>query len=354
MPALRNNSATILVSGGNGFIAKRIVGAFLEKGYNVRASVRTLDKGKDLQDLYKSYGTKLQLVEVGDIRAKGAFDEAVKGVEGIIHAASPVHNPDTMVDSDPKDLISPAVDGSTGIVNSALAHGDVLQRLVFISSCASIQVYSTGNVTVDENTWNEDPIRECEENGVKADPLSKYCAGKCLAEKAVWDIYNSNKANLKWDLTVVNPPWVFGVSGSTSYANAPPSTQLFYNAIVKGDFGAAGTASALTSPAHGFVHARDVADILVKILETPAAGGERIVLCAGDWVWQDFVDVAQKLDPSPYAKGILAKGEPDGARQRFIHFETAKEKRIIGHKFRTAEEIVQELLSEIASWNESK
>lgn len=72
MPALTNSDATILVTGGNGFIAKWIVGEFLEKGYNVRASVRTLDKGQVLQDLFKSYGTRLQLVEVGDMRAVSA------------------------------------------------------------------------------------------------------------------------------------------------------------------------------------------------------------------------------------------------------------------------------------------
>jgi hypothetical protein len=40
----------------------------------------------DLVD--KTYGSgHLELVEVADITADGAFDEALKGVQGLIHAA---------------------------------------------------------------------------------------------------------------------------------------------------------------------------------------------------------------------------------------------------------------------------
>lgn len=69
MPAIitASNTATILVSGANGFLATWIVGDLLKKGYSVRAAVRTEHKGRHLLDLYKSYGDKLQLAIVGDI-----------------------------------------------------------------------------------------------------------------------------------------------------------------------------------------------------------------------------------------------------------------------------------------------
>ena len=67
MPAITKEDATILVTGGNGYIATWIVGDLLERGFNVRASVRTADKGDHLKEVYKSYGDKLQIWAVGDM-----------------------------------------------------------------------------------------------------------------------------------------------------------------------------------------------------------------------------------------------------------------------------------------------
>ena len=70
MPALSNveTNSTILVTGANGFIATWLVGDLLKKGYNVRAAVRTEAKGKNLLENYGSYGDKLQIFAVGDIK----------------------------------------------------------------------------------------------------------------------------------------------------------------------------------------------------------------------------------------------------------------------------------------------
>lgn len=46
--------------------------------------------------------------------------------------------------------------------------------------------------------------------------------------------------------------------------------------------------SPLTSPGHAWVDARDVAEAHVRSLEVEAAGGERIMICAGQMVWQDW------------------------------------------------------------------
>ena len=56
----------------------------------MRAAVRSPTKGQTLLDLCKSYGSKLRLYIVADIAQDGAFDDAVKGAEGIIHTATPM------------------------------------------------------------------------------------------------------------------------------------------------------------------------------------------------------------------------------------------------------------------------
>lgn len=57
----------VLVTGANGYIAIWIVQKLLEKGYRVRAAVRTTSKGQHLQEYFKSYGDKLEMVYVPDI-----------------------------------------------------------------------------------------------------------------------------------------------------------------------------------------------------------------------------------------------------------------------------------------------
>jgi uncharacterized protein YbjT (DUF2867 family) len=106
--------ATVLVTGASGFVAVWIVRDLLERGFNVRGTVRDAKKGEYLKKVFKSYADsgKFEFVIVGDMievnyfprssqsitRAKhafyiqpGSFDEAIKGVDAIAHTASPFH-----------------------------------------------------------------------------------------------------------------------------------------------------------------------------------------------------------------------------------------------------------------------
>ena len=94
--------AKVLVTGANGYIATWITKKYLEAGYSVRCTVRSLSKSAFLNDNFAHYGDRFELVVVEGITKDGAFDEAVKGVDAIAHTASPFHvesaNPDGMSD----------------------------------------------------------------------------------------------------------------------------------------------------------------------------------------------------------------------------------------------------------------
>jgi hypothetical protein len=94
--------AKVLVTGANGFLATWVVKKYLEAGYSVRGTVRSLSKSAFLNDKFAHYGERFELVVVEDITKDGAFDEAVKGVDAIAHTASPFHfkatDPDGMSD----------------------------------------------------------------------------------------------------------------------------------------------------------------------------------------------------------------------------------------------------------------
>jgi nucleoside-diphosphate-sugar epimerase len=77
------SSQTILVTGASGFIAAHILNAFLEAGYNFRGTVRSEETAAKVKKTPFKYARKLSFAIVPDIRTKGAFDEAVKEVDGV-------------------------------------------------------------------------------------------------------------------------------------------------------------------------------------------------------------------------------------------------------------------------------
>ena len=78
--------AKVLISGVNGYLGAWVTAKYLERGYSVRGTVRSIEKaGKHLYETFGKYGDKFELVEVKDITAKGAFDDAVKGIDVVVH-----------------------------------------------------------------------------------------------------------------------------------------------------------------------------------------------------------------------------------------------------------------------------
>lgn len=70
MPAIQSaTSATVLLTGVNGFLGAHVAQILLERGYSVRGVVRSASKGDYLSTLFSSYGSKLQFTIVEDITA---------------------------------------------------------------------------------------------------------------------------------------------------------------------------------------------------------------------------------------------------------------------------------------------
>ncbi len=99
----------------------------------------------------------------------GAFDDAVKGIDAIVHTASPYN----LKADDPAELIGPAVHGTTGILLSALKHGSSVKRVVITSSCASVATPTTNPRIFSEEDWNEASVAEVKEKGRDASASAK-------------------------------------------------------------------------------------------------------------------------------------------------------------------------------------
>lgn len=98
------------------------------------SSVRTQAQIDSIIKQHPKYASKISGVVVPVIEAPGAYDEVVKTVDGIIHAASPV----VFNAADPQDVIRPAVEGATGILKSAAKYGKNVKRVVLTSSSVAV------------------------------------------------------------------------------------------------------------------------------------------------------------------------------------------------------------------------
>ncbi|KAF8625649.1 hypothetical protein AX15_005270 [Amanita polypyramis BW_CC] len=338
----------ILVSGANGFIAVWLVRTLLEQGYAVRGTVRSKEKSAFLIDLFKSYGDKFELFVVEDITKEGAFDEAVNGVDAIEHTASPFH----FQASDPKELIEPAVNGTIGILKSALKNAPNVKRIVILSSAVAVLYHADKPLVFNENDWNDAAIEKCERLGRDADARTKYEASKTLAEKAAWELYREHEKEVNWDLSVINPPFVFGpfLHTAKSPEEFNTSTKEWYNNVATNRSGR--TDEQLATIGGSWIHVRDLVTALTRALSVAEAGNERIVVSAGKFHWQDWLDAANSILPSlNNTKRVLPVANPGAGKKTpyMTDFDTSKGKRILGIEYRTMEEASKDLLLDFES-----
>jgi nucleoside-diphosphate-sugar epimerase len=311
--------AKILLTGANGYLATWIVKKYLEAGYSVRGTVRSLSKGAFLKDKFAHYGDRFELVVVEDITKDGAFDEAVKGVDAIAHTASPFHYKST----NPDDLIIPAVRGTTSILNSALKHGSTLKRVILTSSVAAVREDTTAPRVFNESNWNNAAVEAVKTKGSAVGPVTIYLASKTLAEKVAWEFVAAYGSQIPWDLVVINPPWIFGppLCPAPTVDDINTSQREIYDTL-----SGARTGAQLRNQGN-WVHVAVAAEAHVRATHAAAAGGQRIIVKSGPFFYQDLLDLAAEL-------GIpdVPRGEPGSTKgiSFIINLETKKAEELLG------------------------
>ncbi|KAH8109995.1 hypothetical protein DFH11DRAFT_1746820, partial [Phellopilus nigrolimitatus] len=184
---------------------------------------------------------------------------------------------------------------------------------------------------LDERTWNEESA-EVRARGRAAEQSAKYRASKALAEKAAWDFAEKHKSEISWDLVALNPPFVFGpiLHEVASPAALNSSVAFFYEAILTQKK----TPEQLASFQGSWVDARDVSLGHVRALEVPAAGGQRFILSAGAFIWQDWFDAANELELA----GVTVPAGTPGTGKSFKYdywYNNAKVRTVLGIDFAT-------------------
>jgi nucleoside-diphosphate-sugar epimerase len=169
----------------------------------VVATVRSDEKGQYLLDLFQ--GKPVSYVLVSDIAAPGAFDKAVVSdppFDTVLHTASPFH---FNITDNKKDLLDPAINGTTGLLKAVHSFAPSVKRVVITSSFAAISKYGSPPKLYNETIWND---QTWEEATTSTNPQAVYRASKKFAEKAAWDFMEQEKPG--FTLTTLCPPMIYG------------------------------------------------------------------------------------------------------------------------------------------------
>jgi len=274
------------LTGGSGFIAAHCLDQLLQHGHEVVTTVRSSEKGDFLLSAHK--GQKLSYVIVKDIAQEGAFDDAVKSdppFDAVVHTASPFH---FNVTDPKKDLLDPAIIGTTGILKAIKAYAPTVKRVVITSSFASILNPDAHPKVYDESSWN--PITW--EEALAGPPGTSYRGSKKFAEKAAWDFVEKEKPNFQ--LATICPPLVFGptVHYLTSLDSLNTSNSRIRD-VMQGKM----KEQVPPTGIHLWVDVRDVALAHVKAMELPEAAGKRFFVVSGYHSYADIIEIIRKKLP---------------------------------------------------------
>jgi dihydroflavonol-4-reductase len=259
----------VLVTGGTGFLGGWCIAELLRRGHEVRTTVRNVAREPAVRATLERAGVeageRLSVV-AADLGSDSGWAEAVEGCAGVLHVASPfpVEQP-----KDPDELIVPAREGALRVIEASLAAG--VERIVMTSSVAAVR---HGRPAAPDKPYTEEDWTDG--NDTRHTP---YVRSKALAERAAWD--HVRAAGAEERLAMVNPGAIIGPVLNDDHSASLQAVQRLLDGM-----------PAMPRLGFTFVDVRDVADLHIRALTDPAAGGERF-LATDEFQW--ISDVAAVL-----------------------------------------------------------
>ncbi|KAJ6012608.1 dihydroflavonol-4-reductase, partial [Penicillium canescens] len=321
----------ILITGASGYVATYIVDTFLKRGYSVRGTVRSDQTAERVRKVHKNHENRLSLIIVEDIAVPGAFDNAVKGVDGIIHTASPFK---MTVQDNERELFLPAINSTISILQAAMVYAPNVRRIVITSSFAAILNMRKGlrpGYTYTEADWNPETYKAAK----TADGGTAYCASKALAEKAAVE-FVANRCP-PFSVASICPPMIYGpvmhkIEQLTELNTSAADIYRLMNGTMK---------EVPATAFYAFADVRDVAEAHLRAFETSVAGGQRFSITSGKYTYQQVVDILQKNVPEVRSRTPV--GHRGDSLPEVYNVSNEKAKTELGMTFRTLEDTITDM-----------
>jgi len=239
----------ILVTGGTGLVGSHLLYQICQSETKVRAIKRAHSDTSLVRQVFSYYSEKsdtlFQKIEWvdADLLNISELDFAFQGTTKVYHCAA-------WISFNPKHktkMMYTNIEGTTNVVNLCLAHR--IKKLCYVSSVAAIgQPIDVGSI--DENTpWENSPIK------------SSYALSKYRSEMEVWrGIEEGLNAVIVCPAIILGPgKWEKGSS-------------MLFKQVWKG-------LSFYTSGTNGFVDVRDVANVMIQLMQSTIKSN-RFILCS--------------------------------------------------------------------------
>ncbi len=237
----------------------------LEQGYRVCGTLRDLSRQGEVQAALArrtNSGDRLEFVQA-DLLSDAGWDQAVNDCTYVLHVASPfpLGEPE-----DEQQVIRPAVDGTRRVLQAASRAA--VKRVVMTSSTVAILTGRQPNGhRFDESDWANLDVRG-----------NAYGKSKTLAEQAAWNFMKGLEKGHAMELAVINPGFVLGPLLDAHMSSSGVLVEQLMKGKVPG----------IVRMHFEAVDVRDVADVHLLAMLSPAAAGERFI-CVGTSFWMKEV-----------------------------------------------------------------
>lgn len=274
----------VLVSGGSGYIAGYLIRQLVQQGRTVHTTVRDLAREPAVRQLLAVDNSRLKFF-AADLTADAGWDDAMAGCSLVAHVASPVP---FGVPKSADELIVPARDGALRALRAAKAAG--VKRFVMTSSVAAI-AYGRGRGV---HHFTEADWTRLDQPG-----LTPYIQSKTVAERAARDWVAAEGAGMEY--CSINPSVVLGPVWGRDYS----ASVVIVKKLLDGSLGAC------PDIGFGVVDVRDVADLHVRALLSPASmAGQRFIANGRFLKLREVADVLHAR-LGPQAHKVTRRNVPD-------------------------------------------
>ncbi|WP_417307508.1 SDR family oxidoreductase [Devosia sp.] len=270
----------VLLTGISGFLGGHVALKLLEAGYIVRGSVRRMEKSDKVRATLAAAGadvSRLEFVAL-DLLSDEGWAEAMQDVRYLQHTASPFV---TTMPDDKMELIRPAVDGTRRALHAAYTSG--VGRVVLTSSMAAIMYGHAPDRSA--------PFTAADWTDLTGRDVTAYVESKTRAEREAWSIADS--FGRRADLAVINPSAIFG-----PLLDDDPGTSVgLLKRLLDGSVPVAPRIYL------SMIDVRDVAELHLKAMTTPDAGGQRFASAGPTDSMHEIANTLRKAFPA-FAKKL--------------------------------------------------